>query len=924
MLVKSFFSRRTAQTSRRPVRPALESLETRLAPAVVRWITNADGNWNDCGSWRVDGTNPPQFRCPGAGDDAVIGVGIDATITFTGNHQVRSLTSAERLDMMSGTLTLSDVLPATSSTAVDLIIRNGAALRLASGTLQIGNRATIAGTLQVDEGMTVSWGGCGGTFDSYIIGAGASFPGLGAHIMNNCTDTTVTGDVTLPRNLTINNIFRIDAGVTVTTGPSLTLLNTISGAGTFRVPAGARLDWLTGTMTDSGTTRVEAGATLALSGTGGRALSGTRGLNNAGSATWTDAGNLTLAADTALNNLAGGTFTAQGDSAIISSGAFNNAGTFAKVGSGGTTRVGNFHNLAGGTVNVSSGTLQLGSGTSNAAFTVAAGATLLFPGNYTLDAGTTLGGSGQVQVGVPQAFGTVVLNEDVTVANFHLFSETLAGTGNLTVTDTFTWTGGSMAGTGVTTLAAGATMNISYGLLNRTLRNAGTINWLPDSGFFDIQGQGVLNNEGIFNAQGNQPQHFLRGAGAINNTGTFRRSSTEGSSVVQVAPPLNNTGTVQALGGVLALTANDASSGTFDVAPEGTLTFAGGTHVLNTGVTFTGAGCARVFSGTVNIVGDVTAANLCQEGGTLTGPGTLTVTGTFDWTGGSMTNPNGVTAIAAGGALILSGNSLKTLNGRTLDLDGITLWLDGGNLTLTNGGIIRNQANGVFIIYHEIDVGPSGSGAFSNAGFLLKLGPARTTLGAAFSNNGGFVFVLDGSFGVTGTYSQNSGSTDVAGTLGAGGATGVDLRGGSLTLAGQITGNVTVSGADALFQGTGTITGNLTNAGQVHVGGAGTAGLLTVGGIFTQQATGVLAMELGGTAEAQYDRLRVIGRATLDGTLAIALIDDYMANVGDSFRVLEAAGGRNNTTFAAISGLNLGDRQLDPRYDATGLTLMTL
>lgn len=864
MLWNLFSSQRTPKANRKPVRLQVENLEARLAPAVVRWITNADGNWNDCASWRVDGTTPPEFRCPLATDDAVINVAVAATITFTGNHQVRSLSNFERLDMVSGTLALSDVLPTTSSSAVDLIIRNGAALRVLSGVLQINTRATIAGTLEAGANGLVNWGG------SFLINAGATFPGTGAHMMRS--STTLTGNVTLPQNLTVENSFVINAGVTATAGQNLTLLGSafgrIGGDGTLTVPAGSTLNWLAGVMGNSGTTNIQPGATLNLSGPSNRELTGTRVLNNRGTATWTGTGNLSLIPGTAFNNLPGGTFTVQNNSAVVNSGAFNNQGTFTKVGSGGTTLVYAVFTNAGGAVNVQSGTLQLDYGTSTGAFTVAAGATLHFSGAYTLDVGTTFNVSGLIQVGVPQAFRAVVLNANVTAANFHLTSETLRGTGNLTVTGTFTWTNGAMTGTGVTTLVAGATMNISGGNLNRRLDNAGTINWLPDSGRFDLGTQGVLNNQGTFNALGNRPQHFLAGGGGvINNQGTFRRSSTEGTSKVRVDPALNNTGTVQVQSGTLELV-HGTSSGTFDVAAGGTLTFAPGTHTMNTGAAFTGDGFSRVAGGTLNVVGDVTALNFGLDSGTLTGPGTLTVFVYLDWTGGTMANTNGVTRLDFAATLAINGNAPKAISGRTLNLDGYTQWYDSGNVSLSTSATINN--NGFLDIAHLTDLGMTGSGILNNVGFLLKAGPGRTTFGVTLSNNGGYVGVYEGRLAVTGAYNQNAGYTEVfdGTTLQAT----VDLRGGYL-------------------YGSGTIVGNVTNNGWIEVGGfvdgLSARGILRIQGNYTQTDAGVLSIELGGTTPGtEHDQLEITGLARLDGTLLIQLLDGYVPAAGDFFDVL--------------------------------------
>jgi hypothetical protein len=85
----------------------------------------------------------------------------------------------------------------------------------------------------------------------------------------------------------------------------------------------------------------------------------------------------------------------------------------------------------------------------------------------------------------------------------------------------------------------------------------------------------------------------------------------------------------------------------------------------------------------------------------------------------------------------------------------------------------------------------------------------------------------------------------------------------------------------------------------------------------------VLEAEIGGlVAGTEYDRLAVSGTATLDGTLDVSFSAGFCATMGDSFRVL-AAGARTGT-FSAINISGAGNAVLDPLYDATGLTLVTL
>jgi hypothetical protein len=122
------------------------------------------------------------------------------------------------------------------------------------------------------------------------------------------------------------------------------------------------------------------------------------------------------------------------------------------------------------------------------------------------------------------------------------------------------------------------------------------------------------------------------------------------------------------------------------------------------------------------------------------------------------------------------------------------------------------------------------------------------------------------------------------------------------------------------LSGTGTITGNVTNAGQVSPGTS--PGILTIQGNYTQTAAGVLNVELGGTAAGQFDQLNVSGTASLDGSLNVSLVNGFIPSPGDGFQVLTFASRTGD--FAAKNGLNQGGgKVLSPLYTAQALTLIT-
>ena len=92
----------------------------------------------------------------------------------------------------------------------------------------------------------------------------------------------------------------------------------------------------------------------------------------------------------------------------------------------------------------------------------------------------------------------------------------------------------------------------------------------------------------------------------------------------------------------------------------------------------------------------------------------------------------------------------------------------------------------------------------------------------------------------------------------------------------------------------------------VHVQEDDAARLLPIvaGQNYQQAASGTLAIDLGGTAPgSQYDQFTVAGSATLNGELALSLVNGFVPTIGTQFDVLNASsvGG----TFATVTGTSI-------------------
>jgi RHS repeat-associated protein len=475
-------------------------------------------------------------------------------------------------------------------------------------------------------------------------------------------------------------------------------------------------------------------------------------------------------------------------------------------------------------VQVQSGTLAFaGNGDSTGSFAVSAGATLGFGSNdgggtQTLEAASQVSGAGTVlfdggTVNVKGSydlgnsgtthftFGTVHFTSPVAslgeslkidggVADFSgggpislqaldLTAGTLTGTDSVSVIGTLNWAGGTMSGAATTTVAQGATLNLSGApiLDGRTLVSAGTATWTGGQ-FVQI---GMSNGATIDNQAGAtftvSNAALLNGSGTFTNRGTLIASGGASPSVFATGVTFVNSGSVEVQSGWLALGGDGDSSGSFEVAAGATLGFGsngyGGTETLESAARVSGAGAVLFDGGTVNIQGTydlgpagtthftyskahftspVTSLgeNLFIEGGsadfssgapitvpvlkltagTLSGSDTVTATDTFNWTGGIMSG-TGTTTVAATGTFNLSG--LLTLDTRTVVNAGRATWSGDGqfdSIVMNNNSVIDNLAGAIFTITNDQTVHNLSIGSlprFNNAGTLVKTGGTGVT-----------------------------------------------------------------------------------------------------------------------------------------------------------------------------------------------------
>jgi hypothetical protein len=729
----------------------------------------------------------------------------------------------------------------TGTTRFDLDFNNFGGVHVQSGTLSLNGGSATGGSFDTWPGSVVLF------TNDYTLD-NATFTGAGAGRLTGGT-LTATGVLSATH-------FELNGG-------TLTGNHTLNGT----------LNWTGGNISGIGsvmTTTIPSGSVLNIG--GGRKDLNSRTISNSGTINWTSNGTMYLSNGT-INNNGTGTFNVMTSQCICPNGgsnAFNNnaGGTLARsVVTGTTDMYVPFGNL--GSAQVQTGTLSLnGGGATGGSFDVTSEAVVLFTSDYTLNNATfTGGGTGRAQA------GTLTVNGTLNAPDFQLAGANL--TGNHTINGTLSWLSGNMLGSGsmmTTTIPTGSVLNIGGGrkdLSLRTISNSGTINWTSNGTMYLSNGT-INNNAGsTFTARNDQCICPNGGSNAFNNGGAFVKSAGAGETLFGIE--FFNSGSAQVQTGTLTLNGGGSSSGSFDVF-SGLLVRFTNNYALNN-ATFTGAGQARLVAGTLTANGSLSAPNFELTGGTFTG--SHTINGTLNWTGGTFSSGN---TTIAGPSVLNIGGGRKDMADHTLNIQGTANWTSNDTFYLSNVSI---NNSGLFNAENDrclCDNG--GTNAFNNVAggaFAKSIGTGDTTIQAQF-NNAGLVDAQSGRLAFAGPFTQTAGSTRLNGGS-VSTATTLNFQGGALTGAGAITGNVSNSG------------------GQVAPGAS--PGIISISGSYTQGPAGALNIEIGGYSPGtQFDRLDVGGPATLNGTLNAALINGFVPNNGDTFRVMNYASRTGSFTLA--------------------------
>ena len=553
---------------------------------------------------------------------------------------------------------------------------------------------TAASASALPPACTITWqGGPAGSWHEEANWTGNKLPGPSDNVCIPVGDTVeVSQSVGSIETLQSQGTLQIDAGASL----SLTDLSkegsitanltqsggTLGGTGTLTVSG--TFTWSGGEQAEAGTTVIASGGTIGITAETFLGAGRTLQINSGATATTSASAYLLMDENAQVQNA--GSFNANGNeetsSGIVANGGsgqlFHNTGTFTRNGTGASRVDVPFDN--DGTVNASAGTLRLeaggGAGTGTGSFSGSgeSGLVLFELGTFALANGASLSGHIELGGGVLEAIEKA--NVPYSGATFTQSGGILGGKGTLTVSGTFTWSGGEQAEAGTTVIASGGTIGITAETFlgaGRTLQiNSGATATTSASAYLLMDENAQVQNAGNFNANGNEESSAgifpNSGSGQLfHNTGTFTRNGT-GASRVDV--PFDNDGTVNASAGTLRLEAGGGAgtgTGSFSGSGEsGLVLFELGTFALANGASLSGH--IELGGGVLEAIEKAnvpySGATFTQSGGILGGKGTLTVSGTFTWSGGEQAEA-GTTVIASGGTIGITAESSSERGARS-------------------------------------------------------------------------------------------------------------------------------------------------------------------------------------------------------------------------------------------------------------------
>jgi T5SS/PEP-CTERM-associated repeat protein len=411
--------------------------------------------------------------------------------------------------------------------------------------------------------------------------------------------------------------------------------------------------------------------------------------------------------------------------------------------------------------------------------------------------------------------------------------------------------------------------------LGHVAGSSGTLTLNQNNDQFHVTGSSVFDTELIIGRYGTGVLSISGGADVSvpNESGNVSLGDYKASS---------GTASIHGAGSTFSvaneIVVGNAGNGTLNITDGGKLdnrTSSIGRELGSTGVV-TVDGADSAWELLALVVGDSGTGTLNITAGGRQLIGSTAVVGTA-FVGNSSTGVGQVTVNGAGSTFIAGLIDVANAGNGTIDVTG------GGELRSTSA-IIGSSPVG----RGNVAIDGSGSKWTNSATFIVGTsgqGTVRVTAGGQLDtgDGGGFIGFHGGSEGAVTV--DGMGSTWITtrsvhvGFNGAGSLT--------VTNGGTVQGLVLLVGTAGEIHGNGNLIGHVRNGGLVSPGTS--PGALHIDGDYMQSAGGELLIELA--SDFSHDQLLVTGKATLDGTLQVALLNGFMPSVGKLFEVLHSGGG---------------------------------
>ena len=423
------------------------------------------------------------------------------------------------------------------------------------------------------------------------------------------------------------------------------------------------------------------------------------------------------------------------------------------------------------------------------------------------------------------------------------------------------------------TANAGGTITLSGGSvsLTKTIFNTANFSALVANGSgASIVASGVTILD--TNAAPAPPQDNINLSVNATNGGVV--TLTGGSITAEGTVPNNRAYGINAgVGGIV--NANGVTIQTFGQNSNGIVAAGGTINLLNGFVTTTGQSAIGLQAN-----GNAGPATINARGTVITTSGPLAFGVTADGANPSTINlqnvPLSTTGPGASGLAILGNPPLSTANQITLDNTRVSASQGDGLVW-----VAQSNANVTLKNFTAINPG---------TGTLLNVFPVPVNGSPTLNLNADGNVTLNGNVLVRGNSIVNIKLLNNSVLTGAiQDATSVSIESGStwnLTNSSTVTGNVSVNQGTLAFQS------------AAKFASTGEASVLNIGGNYAMHST--LSLGIGGTNGDQYDRLQILGNASVSGTLNVNSLNNFHPVAGNLFAILLAGGGRTGE-FAQVN-----------------------